>query len=189
MLSLGVMRIRALVLSIIALPLAAFAQDPGPLSAAEVPALSLPDLQGRVHRLSDYRGKVVMVNFWASWCGPCREETPSIERLRRELRGEPFVVLAVNVGEGPRAASRFAQQAGIGSTVLVDRAGEAARAWGARALPTTFLVGPDGRVRYSHIGAADWASDSVRMTIESLMFKAPSLQVMAAALDADQGAP
>jgi len=183
------MRIRAFLLLIMALPPAVFAQDPGPWSRAEVPALSLPDLHGRVHRLSDYRGKVVMVNFWASWCGPCREETPSIERLRRDLSGEPFVVLAVNVGEGPRAASRFVQQAGMGSTVLVDRDGDAARDWGARALPTTFLVGPDGRVRYHHIGAADWASDSVRMTIESLMFKAPTLQVMAAAFDADQGAP
>ena len=67
-------------------------------------ALELEDLEGRPHRLDDYRGKVVLVNFWATWCGPCREEMPTLERLRQALAGRPFTVLAVNVGEGARVA-------------------------------------------------------------------------------------
>ncbi|HMA90664.1 MAG TPA: TlpA disulfide reductase family protein [Burkholderiales bacterium] len=141
--------------------------------AALAQVLSLPDLQGRMHRLSDYRGKVVLLNFWASWCAPCRAEMPSIENLRRELRGEPFTVLAVNVDEDASAARRFAERADIGFTVLVDGDGRAARAWGARALPTTFIIGPDGRVRYSHIGARDWSDERARKTIEGLMTKPP----------------
>jgi thiol-disulfide isomerase/thioredoxin len=141
--------------------------------AALAQALALPDLQGRMHRLSDYRGKVVLLNFWASWCAPCRAEMPSIENLRRELRGKPFTVLAVNVGEDARLARRFTEQADIGFTVLIDAEGGAARAWGARALPTTFIIGPDGRTRYSHIGARDWSDERTRETIEGLMAKPP----------------
>ncbi len=141
--------------------------------AALAQALSLPDLQGRVHRLSDYRGKVVLLNFWASWCAPCRAEMPSIESLRRELRGEPFTVLAVNVGEDARVARRFAEQADIGFTVLIDAEGGAARAWRAHALPTTFIIGPDGRIRYNHVGARDWSDERTRETIEGLTAKPP----------------
>jgi len=143
------------------------------VAGAQTPALSLPDLQGKVHRLSDYHGKVVLLNFWASWCAPCRAEMPSIEGLRRELRGEPFIVLAVNVGEDARVARRFAERADIGFTVLIDGDGKTAHAWGTRALPTTFIVGPDGRVRYSHVGARDWSDERVRETIEGLMTRRP----------------
>src|SRR5262245_19818474 len=63
------------------------------------PSLELKDLEGRQHRLSDYRGKVVLINFWATWCGPCRDEMPSIQELKNKLAGRPFVVLAVNLDE------------------------------------------------------------------------------------------
>lgn len=143
------------------------------VAQAQTPALSLPDLQGGVHRLSEYRGKVILLNFWASWCAPCRAEMPSIERLRRELHGEPFAVLAVNVGEDARVVRRFAERAHIGFTVLIDSDRKTALAWRTRALPTTFIIGPDGRVRYSHVGARDWSDGRARNTIEALMRKAP----------------
>jgi thiol-disulfide isomerase/thioredoxin len=173
------MRIRALAFLLWAVPLAVPAQELSPWSGPSAPSLVLPDLQGRVHRLADYRGKVVLLNFWASWCGPCREETPSLEVLRRALRAEPFVVLAVNVGEDARAARRFVQVAGVGFTVLLDRDREAMREWGAQALPTTFVIGPDGRIRYRHVGARDWSSDAVRGAIRRMMRRAPSMQVAA----------
>lgn len=140
------------------------------------PALALTGVDGRSHRLADYRGKVVLVNFWASWCGPCREEIPSLERLRRSLRGEPFVILAVNEEESPQTVRRFTSRIGLGSVVLLDREGEAARAWGARALPSSFVIGPDGRVRYSHVGAFDWSTVAVRRAITGLMKTMPSLR-------------
>ncbi len=154
----------------------ASAQELQPSPGAAAPALGLPGTDGRVHRLADYRGKVVLVNFWASWCEPCREEMPSIERLRRSLRGKPFVVLAVNVGEGAQAARRFADAVQLGSALLLDRDGATARAWGARALPSTFVIGPDGTIRYRYVGALDWSSPAVRGAITGLMPRPPSLQ-------------
>src|SRR5467141_2437482 len=82
----------------------AHAQALRPWSGGSAPPLELQDLDGAAHRLADYRGKTVLVNFWATWCAPCREEMPSIERLRRTLDGKPFAVLAVNVGESALGA-------------------------------------------------------------------------------------
>lgn len=174
------MRAVLLACLLLAVPRLAPALEHAPGSGPAAPALALPDLQGRMHRLSDYRGKVVLLNFWASWCAPCRAEMPSIERLRRTLRGEPFAVLAVNVDEDARAARRFVERTGIGFTVLVDPDARAAREWGTRALPTTFIIGPDGRVRFRHVGARDWSDSEARAAIEGLMLQAPPVQTAAA---------
>jgi len=145
------------------------AQALRPWTGGATPALMLTDLDGRMHRLEAYRGKVVLVNFWATWCAPCREEMPSIEQLRRSLEGEPFVVLAVNVGESARAAHAFAETMPLGFAMLLDADTSVSRAWGARALPATYIVGADGRIRYSYLGALDWTSAAVRRTIEALL--------------------
>ncbi len=131
--------------------------------------IELEDLQGKVHRLADYRGKVVLVNFWATWCEPCREEMPSMDRLRADLEGKPFVVLAVNVGEGARVAGAFARKVPLGFPLLLDREATTTKAWGARILPASYVVGPDGAIRYSYLGALDWASPPVRAAIEKLL--------------------
>src|SRR5262245_38668932 len=140
-----------------------------PWAGVVTPPLELADLEGKTHRLADYRGKTVLVNFWATWCAPCREEMPSIEKLRAALAGRPFVVLAVNVGESERAARAFLETMPLKFTVLLDRDVKASRAWGARILPATFLVGPDGVARYSYYGELDWSRADVRATIEKLM--------------------
>ena len=131
--------------------------------------LELEDVDGKLHRLSDYRGKVVLVNFWATWCAPCREEMPSMQALRESLRDRPFEVLAVNVGEGARAARGFGEKMALGFPLLLDRDTKTTRAWGARVLPANFVIGPDGRIRYSHLGALDWAHPEVKGTIERLL--------------------
>src|SRR6266581_2035661 len=94
---------------------------------------------------------------------------PSIERLRRAMEGRPFAILAVNVGESGRVARDFAEKLPVAFTVLLDRDARASRAWGARVLPASFLVGPDGAIRYSYFGDLDWSSDEVRRRIESLI--------------------
>jgi thiol-disulfide isomerase/thioredoxin len=152
---------------------AAPAQVLKPWSGGATPALELADLDGAVHRLADYRGKTVLVNFWATWCEPCRAEMPSIERLRRAMEGKPFAVLAVNVGEGGRVARDFAEKLPITFTVLLDRDGSVTRAWRARVLPASYVIGPDGAIRYSYFGDLDWSSDAVRARIEGLMRKEP----------------
>jgi peroxiredoxin len=145
------------------------AQTPRPWTGGATPPLALRDLEGHTHRLESYRGKVVLVNFWATWCAPCREEMPSIEQLRRTMEGEAFVVLAVNVGESASAARAFAETMPLGFALLLDPDTNVSRAWGARALPATYIVGADGRIRYSYFGALDWSSPAVRRTIEALL--------------------
>jgi thiol-disulfide isomerase/thioredoxin len=112
---------------------------------------------------------VVLINFWATWCEPCRAEMPSINRLRASLGAQPFAVLAVNVGESEPRIRRFLEQVPLDFTVLLDRDGAASKAWRARVLPMSFLIGPDGRIRYTVIGEYDWTQDAVRKAVYGLM--------------------
>jgi thiol-disulfide isomerase/thioredoxin len=166
------MRRRQFLLSTLLLAAAgrAAAQQPlKPWAGVVTPPLELADLDGKTHRLADYRGKAVLVNFWATWCAPCREEMPSIERLRAQLAGKPFAVLAVNVGESADAARAFAATMPLGFPLLLDRDTRASRAWGARVLPATYLIGQDGVARFSYFGELDWAKPDVRAVVERLM--------------------
>jgi cytochrome c biogenesis protein CcmG, thiol:disulfide interchange protein DsbE len=153
----------------LALALPALAQPLTSWKGGAAPALELEDLDGRLQRLSDYRGRVVLVNFWATWCEPCREEMPSMESLRAALKGRPFEILAVNVGEGGRVARGFAEKMALGFPVLLDRDTRTTKGWGARVLPASFVIGPDGAIRYSHLGALDWSDAQVKAAIERLM--------------------
>ena len=133
------------------------------------PALALKDLDGRQHRLADYRGKVVLINFWATWCGPCREEMPSIQELKNKLAGRPFVVLAVNLDEPESRIRKFLTQMKLDFPILLDPGRNVAKGWNARILPATFIVGPDGRVRYSLVGEMDWANEHIVARISELL--------------------
>jgi len=147
----------------------AAAQQLRPWGGGETPPLALQDLEGRPHALEDYRGKVVLINFWATWCEPCRAEMPSINRLRTTLAGQPFAVLAVNLAESEPRIRRFMDQVPLDFPVLLDRDSAVAKAWRTRVLPASFLVGPDGRIRYSVIGEYDWTQDGARKAIFSLL--------------------
>lgn len=152
---------------------AAQAQVLKPWTGGETPRLELPDPEGTTRNLADYRGKVVLVNFWATWCAPCRAEMPSMERLKKTLQGRPFEILAVNVGESPRVAREFAEGLPVTFTILMDRDTRAAKAWRARVLPATYVVAADGAIRYSHFGDLDWSSPRVRAQIEALLPRDP----------------
>ncbi len=142
---------------LLALPLADFA-DGRELKphTGETPPLALPDLNGRVHRLEDYRGQVVLVNFWATWCPPCRAEMPSMQRLQDKLAGRPFTILAVDMGETEAEVRDFLKEVPVRFPILMDKDGAALRAWKVRAFPTSFVVDAEGRIRYSLFGAKEW---------------------------------
>jgi cytochrome c biogenesis protein CcmG, thiol:disulfide interchange protein DsbE len=140
-----------------------------PWARPETPGLALKDLAGRPHTLADYRGKVVLLNFWATWCEPCREELPSMRALRERLAGRPFEIVTVNYGEAASRARDFLQRERLDLITLLDPGQETARAWRVRVLPGSFLIDADGRVRYGVIGELDWASEEAVETVRKLL--------------------
>jgi peroxiredoxin len=145
------------------------AADLKPWPGGPTPGLELRELDGRGHHLADYRGKVVLVNFWATWCVPCRDEMPSMQRLKEKLAGKPFEVLAVNLDEPEARVRKFLSQMKVDFTVLLDPEKKVAKAWNARILPASFVIGPDGRIRYSLVGDLDWAHDHVVSRVAELL--------------------
>ena len=148
---------------------AALCAELKPWTGGAAPPFELQDLSGRSHSLADYRGKVVLVNFWATWCEPCRAEMPSMDRLRSSLQGKPFEVLAVNLAEPLSRIEKFAAEMPLRFPLLRDRDSAVAKAWRARVLPASYLVDRDGRIRYVAYGELDWASDPVRSKVIELI--------------------
>lgn len=125
---------------------------PGPLMELEV-----KDLQGNPVRLSDYRGKTVLVTFWASWCTPCKEELPLLEAFYQEHQEEGFVLIGVNAGESPEDAARYIAAHGFTFLAWSDPAGTEMIRIGARGLPYSFLVDQEGRRKIAWYGGANEA--------------------------------
>jgi peroxiredoxin len=128
--------------------------DPGAPGDVGQPApqFELEDTSGRVVRLADLRGKVVLVNFWATWCAPCRTEMPEMEKVYREHRERGFEVVAIDLQESAAEVRPFMAELGLTYPALLDRDGSVSRAYRARALPSSFLVDRQGTVRYLKIG-------------------------------------
>ena len=138
----------------------------------EAADFALPGLDGDTHRLSDLRGKVVLINFWATWCPPCREEMPSMQRLYESLEGEAFEVLAVNVGERePNVFSYARSELGTELTfpILLDPEAKVIERFPVRGLPTSFLVDRQGRLAYKAVGGRDMTSEAFRGTVIKLL--------------------
>jgi peroxiredoxin len=153
----------------LALACVANAADLKPWTGGPLPEFTLKDMNGATQRLADYRGKVVLINFWATWCGPCRDEMPSIQELSNRLKGRPFAVLAINLDEPESRIRTFLGQMSVDFPILLDPERKVARQWNARILPASFLVGPDGRIRYSLIGELDWGHDIVVSRVSELL--------------------
>lgn len=137
-------------------------------AAQATPELSLEDVQGRAWKLSEEKGKVVIVNFWATWCEPCRAEMPTLEAMA-ELYGSDVRVLAVNYKERDTRVTQFARSAGVGLPLLMDRDGAAAARWGVKIFPSTIVVGRDGRARLRVTGEVDWTGREAAGWIEPLL--------------------
>jgi peroxiredoxin len=118
----------------------------------QAPALRLESLDGRQVSLADYAGQVVLLNFWATWCPPCKEEIPAIERAYQAHRDEGFMVLGINDREALEVVQAFAGELGITYPVLIDKRGDVAAQYRRRGLPLTLIVDRDGVIQVRHEG-------------------------------------
>jgi len=162
----------------ISLPVVAQFTDPrlthqmGPLKTPlPAPAFSLKDIDGKVWTLDDFRGKVLLMNFWATWCPPCRREMPSMERLQQAMKGKPFSVVAVNQQEDADRVFEFvgALQPSPTFPILLDGDAKVAASFGVRGLPTSLLVDKTGQVTHRAIGGREFDHPDIVATIEQLL--------------------
>lgn len=133
------------------------------------PPLALPGFDGPAFNLKEAKGKIVLLNFWASWCEPCRTEMPSLELLAQRHERDGLLILAVNQRETDAAIRRFMQVMPITLPILRDADGATSRAWGARVFPTSVLIDRQGGAAFSVIGELDWAGPEARQWIQPLL--------------------
>jgi len=139
---------------------------PKPFAA---PDFTLQGEDGKTYRLSDYRGKVVVLNFWATWCPPCRYEMPSMERAHRKVQGENIVLLAVDVGESEDKVFEFTGQFPVTFPLLLDIDGAVIQKYPVIGLPTTFVIDPRGIITHRAIGSREWDDEKMLAPLRKLL--------------------
>ena len=141
---------------------------PNPVAA---PAFTLKDMDEEKYSLADFRGKVILLNFWATWCPPCRREMPSMERLYQKFNGEHFTVIAVNQMEDGDHVFAFTGQLDVDPTfpVLFDTDSKVSSSYRVNGLPTSFLIDKQGKIRYRAIGGREFDHPEVEKQIKQLM--------------------
>ena len=144
-----------------------FAVEPG----SRAPAYEVYSLAGDTINISDYKGSVVVLNVWATWCGPCVREMPALERLHRELAPLGLEVIAVSVDEFDAEArvKQFGDKFKLTFPLLLDPTGNIQTAYTVNGLPTTFIIGKDGRIRQRLVGAREWADPDVVADLKKLL--------------------
>jgi len=139
-----------------------------PLAA---PPLRLTDFDGRPFKLEDHAGRVVLVNFWASWCRPCVTEIPSLHRLDAAMADNDFKIVTVNVGEDRERVAEFLQQVPVELPVLMDYDASTSKDWMIYVYPSSYLVDHQGKIRYAYLGALEWDSIENLKIVRSLLSK------------------
>jgi len=134
-------------------------------------SISLRSADDRHIQINDYKGRVSVINFWATWCRPCREEIPSLNRLRKLMQGKPFQLISINYAESAATIKTFLKQVKVEYPVLLDNEGEISAKWNVIAYPSTFVIGSDGKIHYGVNAAIDWDAPEVVQALESLMPK------------------
>lgn len=138
----------------------------------KAPAFKLPQLtqKGQLS-LSQYRGKVVYLDFWASWCGPCRKSLPLLNKMRKELKGKPFEVIAINLDEEVKDARGFLKEYPVSYPTLHDAAGKTPTQYNLRGMPTSYLIDKKGRIQAVHTGFKPSDMKKIRAEVKSLLQK------------------
>ena len=160
--------------SLRAIACAVFAVVAGTASSAIAPATAAPDftlraMDGPNMRLQEQRGRVVMINFWATWCAPCRQEMPHLNRLYEKYRGAGFVLLGVNVDDDTGKAAEVAAKLGVTFPVLLDTEKSVSKLYDVSTMPSTMLIDRDGKVRYVHRGYLAGYEDNYEKQIRELL--------------------
>ena len=141
-----------------------------PVEPPEAQDFALLDVEGQPVRLREFQGKFVFLNFWATWCSPCRLEMPSIEQLHQTFKQTEFAVLAISIDrQGAPVVKPFLVGLKLTFPALLDTTSEVARQYGLRGLPTTYLIDPDGRVICAAIGGRNWSSTEAKALIAGLL--------------------
>ncbi len=150
------------------LPVQAAGQDPD--EKVPAPQFRLTTLQGAPASLSDYRGQVILLNFWATWCGPCRKEMPSMERLWQTYRDQGLVILAIATDNGGESRIRnFAHRLGLSFPILLDPDSQASDRYQVSGIPVSFLIDRQGRITARIVGSKDWASEPALQHVQRLL--------------------
>jgi peroxiredoxin len=143
---------------------------PPPLGrGSAAPAFELPGLEGGSLSLSQVSGKVVLINFWATWCKPCEDEMPDMETLYRELRGAGFELIAISVDDDRATVAAFRDKLGLSFPILLDPKQDAATAYQTFRFPESFLIGRDGIVVERYIGPKEWAAPAYVARVRRLL--------------------
>jgi peroxiredoxin len=146
-----------------------------PAEPSAAPDFALSTLEGRPVRLREFRGKLVLVNFWATWCAPCLHEMPSMEQLYQTFKQTEFVLLAVSMDrQGEGVARPFVDKLKLTFPVLLDSTLEVSRQYSVRGLPTTYLIDPEGLLIGVAIGARDWHRTEAKALIAGLLRQLPA---------------
>ena len=134
------------------------------------PNLALENLSGQKIDLKNLINRVVLVNFWASWCPPCVDEMPSLQRLSKKLPADAFTILGVNIAEEKSTIQKFlTEQVNVDFPVLLDNDGAIMRQWNVMAFPTTFVIDKHGNIRYALFGSIDWDTNEIIKTLQTLL--------------------
>ena len=141
----------------------------GPARSSAAPHFVLPDLGGKVVRMEDLRGKVVLLNLWTTWCPPCVEEMPTLQTLAEKMDGRDFVLLAVSEDEQSAVVAPWITQRGFTFPVLLDPRADVGGALGITGSPETFIVDRNGRIVHHHVGFRNWAEPAVIAALERLL--------------------
>jgi len=144
--------------------LAAYKGNPSP------PELILKDINNKTVDLSHFKNKVVLVNFWASWCPPCVHEMPSMQRLQKHFSTKDFIILGVNMAEDKKTVAHFLKtKVNINFPILFDDKGEALKRWGVFAFPTSYIIDKTGNIRYAIFGGVEWDTKDIKNKIDALI--------------------
>ncbi|MDZ7805218.1 TlpA disulfide reductase family protein [Thiohalophilus sp.] len=133
------------------------------------PVLDLQDANDQQHTLRDYTGKVRVINFWATWCPPCVEEIPSLNRLREKMAGEPFELISVNYAQQADEVKKFLEKVDVQFPVLIDHDGAEAARWRVIAFPSTYIIDGNGKIRYGVNAAIEWDTPQVIQALRRLI--------------------